>query len=211
MIGAAKRATLYGYANDVQLMQFPAWVDFVREVDHKVFSQQIDFPQPLKKRLVQQWLVDARLENKMAEMMFMAILWGTTQRPNCVFQLRPRNIEVGKEKISFLFVEGKGVRSRHQPFCIQTNFGPMHSPLGNWIQTRQHRSRLFDKHSDPRPWIRRKLRSLSQLSHRRYDLRSFRRGSLEQLGINAVSANTLLAYSGHKLEDAYEVPSLGNE
>jgi hypothetical protein len=169
-------------------------------LDHNEMKQRTAYPYPLSAQHAVQAIVQLKLEMNIEAAVLLSCLWGSTQRPKCVESVLVENVRKrGENALDILLVEGKGVQMRHRPFVAHTYLGQFASMTDRWLRMRKGKEYMFTQIHSHRQRIRNDIRDTLKKLDARYELRSIRRGALEQLATTLLPRD-LMAYSGHATE-----------
>jgi Phage integrase family len=175
-------------------------LDYEKFVANKVLEEEIDYPTPISKTQFFSILLRFRQKSKSSfrekeALLALTLMWMTTARPGCVLALMSRNVVLDKNGVSVLFVSGKGVRMRGRPNVVHTVLPSLGRGLLKKVLGKKQ-TQLFPENE--RGSIRREMRRLLKEENPLLELRSLRRGSLEEMAKNGVSQAILMEFSGHK-------------
>ena len=181
------------------MLSDPLFRDYEAEVGHRRLEEEVRFPTPLAKAHVHAVLSRLRAAVSYMALSFLLVCWATTQRPRCISKLQLRNITFDKAKNKFTakFVEGKGVRMRKMAFTVATSTGPWAQIFDIYISTRRNLNAKFLFPQDSFPALFKKIRDEMRQHNQTYEMRSPRRGALQEMALAGATVKTLMAFSGH--------------
>ena len=130
----------------------------------------------------------------------LAIMWSTTQRPGCVFEIEVANVTAGSVQDCFciLFKTGKGVKMRRRPFVTHTSLWQWNGLMIKQMKRRKNELHLFNQST--RSAMYRSIAQAMKTFDQRYEMRSVRRGAIEQLA-KYNDPESLMKFTGHASTD----------
>jgi hypothetical protein len=197
LCGAETKNTIYGVRmKEKNITKNKAFQEMQKYVQHLSREEDVDYPEPLKKKHLLRVLGDLSASEEWEALCFLLIQWATTARPNCVYLLRPDNLVFGKKNgLSVLFLKGKGVTMRQSPYTVHTQLPPSYTPLLiSFVENVMGSAQLFET---PYETLTAIVRSAMRKYNPDYEMRSPRRGSLCCMARKGVSLSVLRQFSGH--------------
>lgn len=172
------------------------FMEFVNVIEKKKIQEEVDYPEPITFPHVSQALSFLLSHSFNEPAVCLSMMWSTSARPGCVLQLKRANVHlIPPNNVAFRFVNGKGVLMRKGPFVIHSLLPePFFSMLSKMIKDGVG-DRIFPQEKER--FIRDKMRAAMRLINVKYELRSVRRGVLENMAAAGAPDEMLLLFSGH--------------
>ena len=168
---------------------------FSRTIQHETWRT-ATLQHAVSKLEVRNAIANLRSTKRYEATALLGIMWATAGRPSDVYRLKKRNVSRHSSGVSFLFVEGKGVRARGGPFTVHTVNGPFCPALCEMLKTTGEH--IFRQAPRRQQRIYKEVRKALQeaAGTDEAELRSVRRGALQHIAKTADEATTR-AFSNH--------------
>jgi len=161
--------------------------DYMKAIDRKCWTETRE-QLAYTKDDVSLAMQDLKGRKEIAAAAMLATLWATAARFSDVLRLKSSQMEVTPSSTRVMFLAGKGVAARGQPFTVHTQLGPW------WQLVKSHIRKSDDPFSASLAATIRQ--TLQTVTSRPADLRGLRRGALQQLAKRA-DEGTLMRFSHH--------------
>jgi integrase len=162
--------------------------DFSRYLETQKISETVSFPTPLTKAHAMAICETLKFERRIPELAFVSTCWALASRVSDLLQVEAHNIRfLNATTISVTFTRGKGVVLRGQAYTVAC-----HNPFLPTVQ------RFLQSHPQPFSTINiDRLRTMMRTFNETYEMRSFRRGALQEMAQQGVDLAVLQTISGH--------------
>jgi len=196
-MGAMRDAKLYG--SRLRLIKSGHELNRIdRSLRLKTNAEQVDFPRPATWENILVALRSLPPNDNFTQYVraYLLIWWFTTARPKDALLLQWLNIVsmriIGHHRVtSVKFVEGKGPTVRG-PYTVHTIL----PDACNWNSLPRKGPYLFPE--ELREEISNRASAAIKIAHRELEMRSIRRGSLQEMAMAGASDEVLMSFSGHK-------------
>jgi hypothetical protein len=128
------------------------------------------------------------------------IAWAFAARIGDALQLRTWRVRLNRQVIVITWMHGKSALMSTQAFTVASFIGAHARVIEELLRIRQGHDRLFPEPVKLRKHLITVLAKSAPKGGKKLELRSFRRGALQQMAKNGVELNTLRLFSRHRDE-----------
>jgi hypothetical protein len=169
----------------------PRWRDFTKFIMYEKVKEEVAFPTPLTPSHAILLFETLKLEKETVLLALASVAWAFAARISDVQLVKAKNIYFQQNcTMKILFQEGKGVKMRGQAYTVQA-LNPFASAVEKVVRKLPPTATPFAAADLT------KLRNTMRKIDPSYEMRSFRRGSLQQMAKLGTPLDVLRSISGH--------------